>query len=260
VSPKEPKKNFLAKARSWATKRKLFGSQAFLKYVILNFLECLNEEKDEFIFKGGNLLWVYIQTPRQTVDLDLATINLASADAVRVQLEAACKRGHLRGIEFSLQSFTPIEDEGVKAASVRIGYKTDQGTKNAFEIDIVFVLPTDTIQLDSPLSSEKQITAASIENIIVDKVAASAKFGGGNTRMKDFDDLWRIAQSEIRVKPTLLRKLFKERKVTPALRTEWLNETFTSDWKRHQSRYKDLPKDIEDLFSQVNDWLKQGTS
>jgi hypothetical protein len=41
--------------------------------------------------------------------------------------------------------------------------------------------------------------SASVENIIADKVAACIRFGAGNTRMKDFDDLWRLSQSKVTV-------------------------------------------------------------
>jgi hypothetical protein len=74
--PKE--KSVLAEARTWATKRGLFGTQAFLKYVILRFTENLSQVSDEVVFKGGNLLWVYIGTPRATIDLDLATLKTTS--------------------------------------------------------------------------------------------------------------------------------------------------------------------------------------
>jgi hypothetical protein len=36
------KKSVLAEAKSWATKRGLFGTQAFLKYVIFRFTENLS--------------------------------------------------------------------------------------------------------------------------------------------------------------------------------------------------------------------------
>ncbi len=68
-------KTVLAEAKPWAVKRGLFGTQAFLKYVILRFTENLNQVSDELIFRGGNLLWVYIGTPRATIDLDLATLK-----------------------------------------------------------------------------------------------------------------------------------------------------------------------------------------
>lgn len=72
-----PEQMVLAKAKAWAAKKKLFGAQQF-RYVIFCFAENLNQVSDDFIFKGGNLLWAYIATPRATIDLDLATINADS--------------------------------------------------------------------------------------------------------------------------------------------------------------------------------------
>ena len=73
--PKEKIKTFLGKSRSWASQRGLFGPQAFLRYVMLTYLDSLTRISSDFVFKGGNLLWLYIDTPRATVDLDLATIS-----------------------------------------------------------------------------------------------------------------------------------------------------------------------------------------
>jgi len=92
----------LARALSWATTQKVHGPQAFLKFVILNFVECLNESSDEFIFKGGNLLWVYIHTPRQTVGLDLVTHNLNNSGKLQSLLKDACTLGKTKGIQFNL--------------------------------------------------------------------------------------------------------------------------------------------------------------
>jgi hypothetical protein len=51
-------RSILAEARSWAIQRGLFGPQAYLRFIILRFTENLNSATDDFVFKGGNLLWV----------------------------------------------------------------------------------------------------------------------------------------------------------------------------------------------------------
>ena len=53
MSETPKKKSILAEAKSWAANRGLFGTQAFLKYVILRFTENLNQVSDEIVFKGG---------------------------------------------------------------------------------------------------------------------------------------------------------------------------------------------------------------
>ena len=77
-------------ARAWILENKLHGPHAFLRFVLLAFVQHLNEVTDEFIFKGGNLLWLYIKTPRSTVDLDFVTKSLISHADVRLKLEEAC--------------------------------------------------------------------------------------------------------------------------------------------------------------------------
>lgn len=101
--PKSEPKSVLAKAKAWAVRQKLFGAQSFFRYVIFCFAENINQVSDDFVFKGGNLLWVYISTPRATIDLDLATLNLDSHQKVHKVLVAACE---VTGdIHFSLESF-----------------------------------------------------------------------------------------------------------------------------------------------------------
>ncbi len=253
--PRTKEKSFLARARSWATSQNIHGPQAFLKFVIFHFVECLNESSDEFIFKGGNLLWIYIQTPRQTIDLDLATRNLSNSRKIQSLLEDACALGEKKGIQFNLSNYQIIEDKK-GAASATINYKTDTGAQNSFDLDIVYVVVTDMRQIPSPLESGEEFPVASIENIIADKLAASAQFAAGNTRMKDFDDLWRISKSKTTINSKLLAKILKARKISAELKDEWRNPVMEQDWQRHVKRYKDLPLELKTIFSEVNIWLK----
>jgi hypothetical protein len=254
--PNAPKKkSVLAEARSWATKRKLFGTQAFLKYVILRFTENLNRVSDEVIFKGGNLLWVYIGTPRATVDLDLATLKINSHTRARQLIEKACE--HDSEIEFSLHSFKEVEQEGKLGAALTIAYRTEQGASNRFEVDLVYALSTDAHEIASPVHPEVKIRSATIENIIVDKVSACQRFGSGNSRMKDFDDLWRLSVSSVEINVERLRTLLRTRKVEFALDSVWINPEMEQLWARHRKRYKDLPERLDLLFFRVNDWFRE---
>lgn len=247
-------KSVLGEARSWATKRRLFGAQAFLKYVILCFTENLNQVSEEIIFKGGNLLWVYIGTPRATVDLDLATLKTNTHSTARKLIEKACDLDSEIG--FSLLSFKEVEKEGKRGAALTIAYRTDQGASNQFEVDLVYALTTDSHEINSPVHAEVMLRSATVENIIVDKIAACHRFGAGNSRMKDLDDLWRLSQSSVEVDSTKLRKLLKMRTVEPTLSTGWINPEMEELWRRHRKRYKDLPNGLRIVFSRINSWLE----
>ena len=248
-------KAFLGRARSWATKNGIFGPQAVLKYVFLTFVECLFEESDQFVLKGGNLLWAYIQTPRQTIDLDFCTRTLDDPAVVKMALERACANGEKRGITFSLKAFKIVVD--ARAAAARVDYRTSEGIQNSFELDIVFAAPIDMMAIASPLDASIELMAASIENVITDKISASARFGAGNTRLKDFDDLWRIGRSQMRVDTKKLGLLLKQRGVPKRLDEAWLSEGMERDWRDHAARYKDLPKDLRLVFADINSWLSK---
>ena len=140
MSKNEKKTTLLGQAKSWAAKNKLSGSQAFLRFVIFNFVENINKTSTDFVFKGGNLLWVYIKTPRATIDLDLATLKSNSHLHVKKMLEAICANSKTSDIEYSILFFKEIAIQNQLGASVAIAYKTKDGSENKFEIDIVYAL------------------------------------------------------------------------------------------------------------------------
>ena len=257
---KQEQRTFFARAKSWASKRGLFGPQAYLRYVMFTFLDCLFEETDRFIFKGGNLLWIYIKTPRHTIDLDLVTFDLKNSGLIKGLVRKACARGKQRGINFRVSSFVEKEQKGETRAAVTIEYKTEEGASNKFELDIIYFVQTRSALLDSPVDSGKKIRAAAIEEIISDKLMACQRFRGGNTRMKDFDDLYRICKSGLSVKWAVVRQLLRERRISRLLDKSWLNVETLALWCRHSRRYKDLPEELTKVFSNINLWLRKNLS
>jgi hypothetical protein len=248
------KSNLLDLSKKWAIKNKLHGPQAFLRYVMFHFVEKLCETSDDFVFKGGNLLWVYIATPRATIDLDFVTLKSKSDETVKSILQEACDCSV--DISFKIVYYKSIMHLEKTGANVVIEYQTDQGAKNRFELDIVFAIETDTFVIFSPINESKTILSASIKNIVADKLSTCQRFAGGNTRMKDYDDLWRLSQSKILVNRKVLVSVAEIRKIPLRLNSEWIGEDLTRMWKSHQRRYKDLPEVLGDVFDQVNRWLE----
>ncbi len=251
-------KSFIPRAKSWASRKGLFGPQAFFRYVAFTFVECLSDETEEFICKGGYLLWLYINTPRQTIDLDLVTLKTNATDKVRAALEKGCKRGKEKGVSFKVLSLKEVTQENEKGASVTIGYRTDDGASNKFDIDIVYIIPTLWKSIPSPISEETQIRGATIENIIVDKLSACHQFQGGNTRMKDYDDLWRISKSNIAIHWVTVKENLEIRGIPLVLNRDWINSELELAWNRHIAKYEDLPQELKDLFKTTNRWISRG--
>ncbi|MCX6132101.1 MAG: nucleotidyl transferase AbiEii/AbiGii toxin family protein [Proteobacteria bacterium] len=251
-------KLFMAKAKSWIIKNKLHGPHAFLRFVMLVFVQRLNEASDEFIFKGGNLLWLYIQTPRSTIDADFVTRTLNDHQAVRNNLEASCNHSD-DSIRFQVLSFEAIEKKNNRGASVTIQYNTREGQQNTFGLDIVYAVVSDSTKIISPIEANADIAVVTIENIIADKLSACHQFKSGNTRMKDFDDLWRISKvdGEI-VNWTALNEILETRTIEPKVHAKWLNELMKKSWNSHTARNKGLPKDLADVMKEINVWLAHG--
>ena len=245
---------FLSQSKKWALKNKLKGPNAFTRYVMFRYVENLNQVSNDFVLKGGNLLWAYIHTPRTTIDLDFVTLKSDSDKTVRTVLEEAGVKSP--NITYTVKIFKSVSEGGKFGAAVVLEYKTDAGARNQFDLDIVYGLATDTAEIDSPINEEQPILSASLENIIVDKVSACSQFGSGNTRMKDYDDLWRLRRSTAEIDHQKLKGLFTERKVKRHLDSGWIDEDLMKTWQKYRMLYGDLPESLVELFDEVNELLK----
>lgn len=248
------KGGFIVKARKFIKQHGLKGPNGFLKFVILNYVEAINMVSDKLIFKGGNLIWVYINTPRGTIDLDFATIGIDSHEEVKKILNKASKK--IDGITYNLENLVEVERQGHKGAAASIKYTTEDGASNKFEIDIVYVLETELKKLFLGLGIEnKPVLAASIESIIKDKIDTSHRFKSGNTRMKDFDDLYRFATTKVKFNKKEIKKFMKLNNHEKILDEKWISEEMSKAWKTYSKRYHDLPEDILVIFNTVNEKL-----
>jgi len=245
------KSGFIVKARKFIKQRGLKGPNGFLKFVILNYVEAVNLVSNEFVFKGGNLIWFYINTPRGTIDLDFATKGINSHEEVKKVLNKASHK--IEGITYTLESFVEVERQGHKGASAVIKYATEDGASNKFEIDVVYALESHLDNIFLNLGTENNsILAASIESIITDKIDTSYRFKSGNTRMKDFDDLYRFATSEVTVNKSVIASFMKLNNYSKAVDEKWISEEMIKMWESYSKRYDDLPDDILKVFKTIN--------
>ncbi|MEQ1722191.1 MAG: nucleotidyl transferase AbiEii/AbiGii toxin family protein [Pseudobdellovibrio sp.] len=244
------KKNFV----KWKTETGEHGPRAMTRHVIMLFVEGLQlVAPDRYIFKGGNLLWHYIKTPRSTVDVDFATDDKIEVEQVLKDFASVATEG----CTYKIKNHSLIENIEKSGLSVQMEFFTEEGSTNPFGIDVVFAIKTHSKQIKL---SKIEVSAASLENIIADKVSACQRFAGGNTRMKDFDDLYRIAKANQRINPVLLVQIAKDRNIALKLDTKWINKQITNAWVEYTQKkvYKnasDLPSDIIQVFEFVNNYL-----
>ena len=183
------------------------------------------------------------------------TRSLDKHEDVRKVLQDACEDVG-EGIAYSVRTFSEITQDKKQGAAVTIEYRTDEGATNTFDLDIVYASETDEKQLQPLVHKAPTIRAATLENIIADKLAATHRFKGGNTRMKDIDDLWRLSQaSGAMLDWEHLKQILKNRSVLSRLDLGWIGPDMDRMWANHQKRYKDLPVDLKTAFQVVNNWL-----
>lgn len=245
------KKSFIIKARNFINFHRLKGPNGFLKFVILNYVEAINKVSKDFVFKGGNLVWYYLKTPRATIDLDFSTINLKSNEEVKKILINASSLAE--GITYSIEKFTEILIKRNVGASVVVKYTTEDGASNQFEIDIVYALDTEFSEVCLNLNDDSTIVqVASIESVIIDKISASHRFKSGNTQMKDYDDLYRFASCDLVFNKEKILNYLKINKISKILDEKWISEPMQRAWKLYSKKYSDLPSSLNEIFKVVN--------
>jgi hypothetical protein len=181
---------------------------------------------------------------------------LKNHDVVKRYLQEACEKS-APDVVFTISSFKPVTQQGEHGAAITVRFKTSDGAANTFDLDIVYALPTRIAKIPAPITLDPKIQATTLENIIADKLSAAHRFKGGNTRMKDFDDLWRISKAGKKIDKGDLETLLKSLKTAPNLKPEWIDAAMEESWRNHISDYEDLPTDLHKLFDEVNTWLEK---
>lgn len=242
----------------WKKLNKVHGPSAHDRFVKLYFLMALNQVTDEFVFKGGNLLWFYINTPRPTVDLDLSSSKKFEGEKVIELFESVNQ--HCKGIQYNVVNYKEGEFGETVGLKVFLTFQEESGARNKFHIDVVMGLSSDIRTIK--LGNEIRIKAASYENILTDKLSACQSFGEGSTRAKDYDDLYRMAldTSISDYDKTRLKSLCETKDVR--LELDYVNDESSpiwSAWKTHikMKHYKknQLPGDLNEVISVVNAFL-----
>jgi predicted nucleotidyltransferase component of viral defense system len=160
--------------------------------------------RDAFILKGAMLFSLWAPTPyRATGDLDL----LGAGDAAPSRMEAIFR--NLCGVE--------IEDDGVtfdaRSVTAQVARPEDEysgvrvaltammaGARLPIQVDIGFgdVVTPAALKISYPSLlgfPEAQLRAYPPETVVAEKLEAMVSLGMRNSRMKDFFDLWAIANT-----------------------------------------------------------------
>jgi predicted nucleotidyltransferase component of viral defense system len=161
---------------------------------------------ERFILKGAMLFVLWSDTPhRATKDVDLLCRGDNSIAEIAAVFRAVCQADVVPdGLEFDP---TTVTGEAIKAdreyPGVRIrltAFIAGTPTRINLQIDVGFgdiVTPAPQLMSLPPLLADlpaPQLYAYNRETVIAEKFEAMVLLGIGNTRMKDFYDLWYLSQ------------------------------------------------------------------
>lgn len=187
----------------------------------------LSPEREHFVLKGAMLFTAWLRNPfRPTQDLDLLASGDDDAAAILECFRTICTLevpddGVV--IDSDRLRAEPIREEA-QYGGVRVKTTaTIGGARVPIQIDIGFgdVVTPEPVELDYPTlldSPSPRLRAYPPETVIAEKFEALVSIGVANTRMKDFYDLWMMAQNfqfEGPLLATALRRTFERR------RTAW---------------------------------------
>ena len=164
----------------------------------------ISPHRDRFILKGAMLFVTWVADPfRPTRDLDLLGSGDNTAEAIAETFRAICAHAVADdGVIFDVAALeaAPIREEA-EYGGVRVRTTaTIDGARIPIQVDIGFgdaVTPA-PVEIDYPTlldAPAPQLRAYPVETVVAEKFEAMVTLGMANSRLKDFYDLWLIAQT-----------------------------------------------------------------
>ena len=164
----------------------------------------VSDQRERFVLKGAMLFAIWQDDPfRPTRDLDLLGHGDPDPATVAARIRSICSvEVPDDGLVFNAAGVqaAPIRDEDeYPGVRVRTG-ATIAGARLPIQIDVGFgdVITPEPIQIEYPTLLDAPapiLRAYPPETVVAEKTEAIVSLGIGNSRMKDFYDLWTIAQT-----------------------------------------------------------------
>lgn len=271
------------KIKALAKERETTFAELWKNMILERFLTRLAKSpyKDKFILKGGTLLAKYIHLGRETEDLDFFIQKLSNTEqSLRTVLQAICEVDPHDSFSFEVGKIKILDHSQLAYTGAEITLQGLFGaTKTVIRIDLGFGDRVDPIEhsIDLTTTSKGPLFESRIslqcypkEFIFAEKLETIVFRGGGNTRMKDFHDLYFLISFDV-LDISLTKKavelVFHHRKTSvkklPVLFGKDALEAIQKNWSAYRKKIKSkkgsvkLPESIEDIVSTLNQWLEE---
>lgn len=230
-----------ARLRNIAAERNQLFELLLTRYVLERLLYRLarTPHKDRFVLKGAMLLTAWFDDPlRPTRDVDLLGFGDPSPDAMLAVFREVCAVQENDGVilDAAALEIDLIRDEVVYGGLRIKTNATVDGARVRIVIDIGFGDAVEAAELELPVLLEQpapRLRAYPRESVISEKFHAMVLLGRANSRMKDFYDIWVLAQAYEFDGDALAKAIaatFARRKTEiPAERPDALTKEFAED-------------------------------
>ena len=188
----------LAQSRNWEFNRVLarYGVERVLCRL------AASPHGERFLLKGATLFTVWEGSPhRATRDLDLLGLQRRSLEElVALFREIVAAPVQPDGLEFGDVTAEPIR-ASMEVGGIRILLRAELAkARITVQVDVGFgdatVPPPVRVEFPTLLDTPRpKLWAYAPETVIAEKLEAMVRLGTANTRMKDFFDVWHLAQS-----------------------------------------------------------------
>ncbi len=271
------------KIKLLAKERESTFAELWRNLILERFLTRLAKSsyKETFILKGGTLLARYIYLGRETQDLDFFIQKLSNTEkSLKTALETICNVDTNDSFSFEVTKIKILDHSQLAYTGAEITLLALFGaTKTIIRTDLGFGDRVEPIEHSIDLTStskgplfESKISLRCYpkEFIFAEKLETVVFRGGGNTRMKDFHDLYSLIRLNA-IDNSLAKKaielVFHHRKTSlkklPALFNKEAFEIMEKNWSAYRKKNPlkkgalVLPESIEDIVLTVNQWLQE---
>lgn len=247
----EPRKNVGASVRARLLDRSRVERTDFqillTRYALERLLYRLSQSphRDRFVLKGAMLFVTWVEDPfRPTRDLDFLGYGENSPGAIGETFREICGQPvDDDGVAFDIGAITAVPiREDVEYGGIRVRTSaTIAGARVPIQVDIGFgdavtPGPVDIVYpplLDAPAP---HLRAYPVTTVVAEKFQALVQLGIANSRLKDFYDLWLIAQTFEFDRASLaeaVRQTFARREtMLPTEKPIGLSDAYADAWGR----------------------------
>ena len=227
--------------------------------------------RDQLIFKGGLCLKQFVDTERETKDIDflLREIN-SNTDKVKKLFEEVLILDLNDSFHFDLATVSALEAESKQYPGYRVTIQVNLGkTKDTLQVDIGIGDVVDEFEMHlqllkykgSPLMGDQSVSVLAYppEYIFSEKLQAIIDLGSLNSRMKDYFDCHiLISQNALDTKKVkdAVTKTFKHRK-TEIHKIEEADAEMVRLWNTFQNKITASPKPFGDVIKEINNYLEK---